>query len=130
MSFQMNTKSKLCLALVLSLVLLVARAEARPAMLKQSTIDGVMRAIIARWNLPSDLAIRGLRAEVRVNLNTRGEISGKPAPHITGGTAAQQQRFAELVTRTILQAAPFTGLPLDKYKSWKTLIVRFEAQAF
>jgi len=127
----MNSKSKLGLAVALALLLSAAGAEAKPVMLKQSTIDGVMHAIMAQWNLPPDLAkVRGLRAEVRVNLDMRGKLSGKPEAHITGGTAAQQQRFADVVTRSIVRASPFTGLPVGKYKAWKTLIVRFEAQAF
>ncbi|WFS01740.1 hypothetical protein [Rhizobium tumorigenes] len=127
----MNTKFKLCLALVLSLLLVVSRAEARPPMLKQSTVDGVLRAVMAQWELPGDLGkVPGLHAEVRINLDTRGRVIGQPEVHITGGNASQQKRFAAAANRSVMQAAPFRGLPLDKYEAWKTIIVKFATQGF
>jgi hypothetical protein len=124
----MKQKYTLGLATAFALFVMVTHAEARPGQLKQSTIHGVLKSIQAHWDLPSDLSSIPLHAEVRINLNTQGGLTGKPDAQITGGTPTQRKRFSEVVTRAIVQAAPFENLPLDKYEAWKQMTIKFESR--
>jgi hypothetical protein len=104
----------------------ISSSEAAPALLKKETIDQVLASVMKHWN-PSHAYQRthGIHIEVRFELDRDGNILGQPKVLVRGGDEAQRRDFAMEAQRAVSLSAPFKMLPVDKYESWHTIIVRF-----
>ena len=76
------------------------------------------------WNScpVSGLDVQNLRAVVRFTLNRDGTVLSISDPEISGVTASNQPQvrpFRDCAVRAIKLAAPFPGLPVEFYDSWK-----------
>lgn len=93
--------------------------------LQQNEIDALRARLAACWNLPPTSADPAeLRVKIKIFLSTSGTLTGQPEV-VSYRPTQVGQVAAESAIRAVQQCAPY-NLPVEKYDSWKEIIVTFD----
>lgn len=94
--------------------------------LSQSELDGLKGQITEKWTYTAGLeGAEDVVIEVRFSLDEGGNVVGDVEATATGGPPSTQNALLSAAKRAIRRAAPFQGLPPEKYDTWKDVIVQF-----
>ena len=94
--------------------------------LSQSELDGLKGQITEKWTYTAGLeGAEDVVIEVRFSLDEGGNVVGDVEASATGGPPSTQSALLSAAKRAIRRAAPFQGLPPEKYDTWKDVIVNF-----
>jgi hypothetical protein len=95
---------------------------------KQAMSEAVRNQIAAAWSLPAGLpGVDKVRIRARLRLDPSGNLKGDPAITASGGPEDTRKVLMASVARSIFRAAPFKGLPRDRYNDWRDIVLNFDA---
>lgn len=104
------------------------RPKQHEAASKQAISEAVRNQIAAAWLLPAGLAgVEKVRISARLRLDSSGNLKGAPAITASGGPDDTRKVLIASVARSIVRAAPFKGLPRDRYNDWREMVLNFNA---
>lgn len=89
--------------------------------------SGLMLAIKQCWNVPFGLEnAENLKVTLRIKLNKDGSLLASPVLISPKGEMSRLVEIAYMAAkRAVHRCVPYTGLPLEKYDSWKSFDVTF-----
>ncbi|KAA0700876.1 hypothetical protein DTW90_04445 [Neorhizobium sp. P12A] len=107
------------------------RQAQHDAALKQAEVDAFRNQILEHWSLPLGLpGADKVHVRARVKLDSSGNLKGNPDITATGGPENTRKALMMSAYRSILKAAPFHGLPRDRYNDWREIVAEFNASDF
>jgi hypothetical protein len=104
------------------------RVTQHDAASKQAEVAAFRNQILEHWSLPAGLpGADKVHVRARVKLNPSGSLRGNPDITATGGPEDTRKALMMSAYRSILKAAPFHGLPRDRYNDWREIVADFNA---
>jgi hypothetical protein len=95
---------------------------------KRAMIEVVGRQLRDNWSPPINFPdVDKVHVRARVRLDSSGNLKGDPEITATGGPEDARRALTSSVLRCIFRAAPFKGLPLDRYQDWREIVLNFDA---
>jgi hypothetical protein len=91
----------------------------------------VSESVRARWTPNCAPGVEQLSVRVRVRLEPAGGLRAPPElvePQLRSSGYAPLEGAISAALSAVEQAAPFEGLPVSDYESWKQFIIRFDGK--
>ena len=79
----------------------------------------MLQALKSKWHATS---VRRVSIKIRISFNRDGTLVSPPRLLVPAPTA-KQQALMESAVDALERCQPFTMLPAEKYKQWKTMVV-------
>jgi hypothetical protein len=94
----------------------------------QALIEVVGRQVQENWLInPSLPGADKVHIRARVRLDLSGNLKGDPEVTAGGGPEDTRKALMASVAKSIFKAAPFKGLPRDRYNDWRNIVLNFDA---
>jgi hypothetical protein len=102
--------------------------KSQPASSMQAMIETLKAQLQAHWSVPADLpGLERVRVRARLKLTRSGDLQGNPVITASGGPEVSRKALVASILRSITRAAPFKGLPRDRYNDWRDMVLNFDA---